>query len=162
MKRLLATAVLLSCVGCIPTTSREAFTQGADEIPCSATYPVCRGKFAGCRLANDSYISGTFPGSRKVVAETPPGDFKLQLRIYLDDRLSAGTDTEVLWYEPGCSEIYRYQLSKDGVGGRDLFEIAGNNQVFSVTQRVVDAGDHLVEVFSDATASYLLRVDVIQ
>ena len=77
-----------------------------------------------------------------------------------DPRLSPGTETEVTWFEPGCTDEYKYKLSKSAISG-DLFEQAGRSQVFEVEQNVVEPGDHLVTVWSDAVCRYLLRVEVL-
>jgi hypothetical protein len=74
-------------------------------------------------------------------------------------RLAPGKETEIHWYEPGCTDEYLYKLSENKLEG-DLFEQAGRDQVFSVAHPVIEAGDHLVTIYSDATCRYLLRVDV--
>lgn len=145
--------------GCLQGTSEATFLEDRKEILCEGVWPVCSGKFAGCLLDEDHYITGTFPGGRKFLVETTPGDWVIRVLFFLEDRLAPGTETEVSWYEPGCSEEYRYQLSKDQYGG-DLFEQAGPDQVFEVEHTVVDPGDHLIEIYSDATCRYDLRVEL--
>ena len=128
---------------------------------CDGVFPVCKGKFAGCAFDQDHYLQGTFPGSRKFLVETTHGDWVIKILIFLENRLSPGTETEIGWFEPGCTEEYRYQLSKNKIAG-DLFEQAGRKQVFEVERAVVEAGDHLVEVYSDATCRYDLRVEILK
>ncbi len=147
------------CGGCLQGTSEATFLAEASEGEtfCDGVWPVCAGQFAGCALDTDHYLSGKFPGSRKFIVETSPGDWEIEVLFFLGDRLSPGTETEVSWFEPGCAEEYRYQLSKDKIAG-DLFEQAGRDQVFSVRRGVVDPGDHLIEFYSDATCRYKLRI----
>jgi hypothetical protein len=70
--------------------------------------------------------------------------------------ISPGIDTEVTWYETGCQD--RVSASS---GGTDVFREAGDDNVWKRQEKVVTAGDHLIEVFSDAQADYLLRVKVL-
>jgi hypothetical protein len=157
--RVAALAGLSVVAGCIDATSEAMFTGGRDVSLCDAVYPVCKGKFAGCTLDTAHYIQGTFPGTRKFLVETTPGDWVIKVQIFLENRLSPGTETEINWYEPGCAEEYRYQLSKDKLAG-DLFEQAGKSQVFVKERAVAEPGDHLVEIYSDATCRYDVRVDI--
>lgn len=138
------------------------FIGGRTPIACGGVYPQCKGLSAGCRLQDDQYIESQFPGGRKVLVNTPQGDWKIRVLLFLDpesEPRSPGTETDVFWYEPGCADVYHYQLSRDRFAG-DLFEKAGSNNVFEVEEGVVENGDHLVEISSDARVRYLLRVEV--
>ena len=42
----------------------------------------------------------------------------------------------------------------------DLFELAGDDGVLDFELRLPEAGDHLVELYSDMAAEFLLTVDV--
>jgi len=155
---LLATSLLF---GCIDATSEATFIGGRSEKICDAVYPVCKGKVAGCTLDENYYLTGTFPGTRKFLVETPQGDWMLRVLLFLENRLSPGTETEIIWYEPGCADSYPYQISKDKLAG-DLFQQAGNTQVFAKERPITEAGDHLVEVYSDSTCRYDLRIEVVK
>lgn len=149
--------------GCLPSTSEAAFIGDRSEILCQGVYQQCKGLSAGCRLDEGKYIVGQFPGGRKILVETPAGDWKVRILLFLDPTVqprSPGTDTDIWWYEPGCADVYHYQLSHDTFAG-DLFEKAGEDNVFEVEQAMVEEGDHLVEISSDARSRYLLRADVI-
>ncbi|MCA9671137.1 MAG: hypothetical protein KC503_36315 [Myxococcales bacterium] len=160
----LAAGLLAS--GCIPTSNEAAFTGDRSEIPCgSGAYPVCRGAYAGCILEENNYIRGTFPGSRKFLVTTKPGDWTIRILIFLDQQRAPGDLFEVNWFEPGCTDQYRYKLSDNsGTGGErvDIFEKAGRDKVFEVEQPVVESGDHLVEIFADATARFVVRAVVVK
>jgi hypothetical protein len=154
-----ALGLVFFLTGCIDATSEATFVGGREMLLCDAVYPVCKGKFAGCTLDNVHYIQGTFPGTRKFLVETTQGDWVIKVLVFLENRLSPGTETELNWFEPGCAEEYRYQISKDKLSG-DLFEQAGKTQVFVKEHPVVEPGDHLVEIYSDATCRYDIRIDI--
>ncbi|MCC6746242.1 MAG: hypothetical protein IT371_01200 [Deltaproteobacteria bacterium] len=152
---------LLGLAGCLPTTSEASFISGRDELLCDGVYPVCKGKYAGCVLREEQYLRGNFPGSRKFLVETTPGDWVIRVLVFLEERLSPGTETTVSWFEPGCADQYRYQSSKDKLTG-DIFEKAGRDQVLEIEHAVTEPGDHLMEIYSDATCRYDLRVEVVK
>ncbi len=129
------------------------FTSGRTVERCEGTFPVCE-TTAGCVLGAGRYLEGRFPGQRQVIVPAP-ADSLIHLELFFTDQTAAGVDTEVRWHEPGCFETYRWSSE-----GRDIFLLAGQNQVLSVFERVFEPGDHLVEVFSDSVSEYLLRVRV--
>jgi len=135
------------------------FIGNRSEDLCAGVLTVCKGMTAGCILDDKHYIKGTFPGERKFLVSAASGK-KIRVLILLQNKLSPGTETEVSWFEPGCTDEYKYSLSKSG-GGQDLFQAAGADDIFEVEHPVVDNGDHLVSVWSDAVAEYLLRVEVL-
>jgi hypothetical protein len=159
MLSLLASLSLLA--GCLEMTSEATFIDDRQEDLCNGVFHQCKGQTAGCILDEKHYIAGTFPGERKFLVETTQGDWIVRVKLYLAERLSPGTETEVRWYEPGCTDEYKYQLSKHKLQG-DLFEQAGRDQVFEVEQAVVEAGDHLISVWSDAVCRYDLRIEIIK
>jgi len=150
---------MLPLPGCLQGTSEATFIGGRDEDLCNGVYHQCKGQTAGCVLDNDHYISGTFPGERKFLVETTQGDWKIVVLLFLAERLAPGTETEVRWYEPGCTDEYLFKLSKTKTAG-DLFQQAGRDQVFEVEHPVIEAGDHLISVWSDAVCRYDLRIEV--
>jgi hypothetical protein len=154
-----AVVVALAMGGCLPTTSEEHFIGQRSEDYCEGIFQVCKGESAGCVLETYRYLSGAFPGERKFLVRTEPGDWKIRILLYLKERMSPGTETIVNWYEPGCTDEYEYRLSRSN-DTKDLFEQAGRDQVFWVEQPVVEPGDHLVTVWSDAVCRYHLRVEI--
>jgi hypothetical protein len=151
----------LLLAGCLAGTSEDTFIGGRAEMMCGGQFPACKGQFGGCTLDSEHYIKGTFPSSKKILVTTPLGEYKIRLNFFLEDRLAPGTETEISWYEIGCADQYRYQLSKH-IGEGDLFEQAGRTQVFSVERPVITWGDHLIEFWSDATCRYDLRIEVLE
>jgi len=160
LKKLLPLLMLVGSVtGCLQMTSESTFVGDRSLDLCEGVFHQCKGQTAGCILDEEHYIEGTFPGERKFLVETTQGDWKIKVLIFLAERLSPGTETEVRWYEPGCTDEYKYQLSKDNLAG-DLFEQAGRSQVFEVEHPVIEAGDHLLSVWSDAVCRYDLRIEI--
>ena len=161
LRGLLLGSCLVLVPGCLNASPEATFVGGRNAVICDGQIPACKGKFGGCNLDSNQYTQGSFPSARKLLVTTPVGDYKIRVLFFFEDRLAPGTETEVSWYEPGCADQYRYQLSKHLTAG-DLFEQAGRDQVFEVEQAVADYGDHLIEFWSDATCRYDLRVDVIE
>ena len=129
------------------------FTLGLDLERCDSTYPVCQ-TTAGCILTPDRYLEGSFPGTRQFIVPAIE-EAVISVDIFFRTQVAIGVETEVLWFEPGCFDTYQYRSN-----GRDIFFEAGNDRVLTVSQQVFLSGDHLVEVFSDAVAEYLLRVRI--
>lgn len=152
---------LFSLAGCLGVTSEDHFIGSNKENLCSGVWYACKDQSAGCVLNQDQYLTGTFPGVRKFLVETPSGDWKIKIQLFLRDRLSPGTETEIDWYEPGCGDVYEYRLSRSKAPG-DLFEQAGKDQIFEVQQAVVNPGDHLVTLWSDSICRYLLKVELVR
>jgi len=145
-------AVTLS--GCL-AGPEELFTQGRAVNACNATVPVCS-TTAGCVLDATNYTSGSFAqgGTRRFIVRTTSAA-NIEVGVFFVTEGTPGTDTEVGWYEVACSA----RANADS-GGADVFAEAGPDRIWKRTQRVDTVGDHLVEVFSDAQADYLLRVIV--
>jgi len=153
--------VVLALTGCLQMTSEATFTGDRTEDLCNGVFHQCKGQTAGCILDDAHFVRGTFPGERKLLVETTEGDWNIRILLFLAERLSPGTETEVRWYEPGCTDEYKFQISKNKLAG-DLFEQAGRDQVFEVESAVIESGDHLVSIWSDATCRYALRIEVVK
>jgi hypothetical protein len=155
-----AASALLLCAAasllpaCVPD-SEDLFIDNRTYVPCVGQVPVCVTQ-AGCVLDAAGYTRGNFAqGStlRAVVRTTVPSVIEVQL--YFRTEGSPGTDTEIAFNEVGCRTRIALQS-----GGVDVFAEAGEGRVWSRKQQVFTPGDHLVEVFSDAQAEYLLKVNV--
>lgn len=140
-------------------TPEAVFRGDREKMFCDGVFPQCQGKSGNCILDEYHYLTGNFPGTRRFIVETLPGDWVIKVLLFLDDRQYPGTETEIIWNEPGCKDQYRYLLSKDTEIG-DLFQQAGAEQVFAKERPVVEAGDHLIEIYSDSTTRYDLRVEI--
>lgn len=133
--------------------SEGDFIVGADHEPCMSNIPVCT-TTAGCAMNETTYLEGDFPGMRNFLVTTP-ADTEVTIRIFFKTEVHPGDDTEIRWYEPGCSSYYVYESM-----GVDIFSKAGSDRTFSQTKLVRAAGDHLIEIYSDAWTHYFVRVEL--
>ena len=135
--------------------SEDLFTDSRNLLPCTGTLPVCSTN-GGCVLDGITYAHGNFAqgGTKRVVVRTTVPS-EIEVALFFRTETSPGTDTEVSWWEVGCRD--RFSASS---GGADVFAEAGPGRVWSRKQQVFTNGDHLIEVFSDAQAEYLLKVTV--
>ena len=143
---------VLAVVGC-GTGPESNFTLGLELDRCDSTFAEC-GTSAGCILTEEEYLEGSFPGTREFIVPAIE-EAVITVDIFFRTQVATGVDTEILWNEPGCFDQYQFRSN-----GRDIFFDAGNDRILSVSQQVFLSGDHLVQVFSDAVADYLLRVRV--
>lgn len=146
-------AVLASLLTGCGLGAEGNFTGGLELDRCDGTYPVCQ-TTAGCTLGVGKYVEGKFPGAREFVVPAPE-EAIVTVRIFFRTEVATGVDTEILWHEPGCFDTYQYASE-----GADIFLEAGNDRILEKSQQVFLGGDHLVEVFSDAVAEYLLAIEV--
>jgi hypothetical protein len=131
------------------------FTADRSAVSCNSAIPVCT-TYAGCSLDETNYVAGSFsqgPAVRFLVHTGGPATISVEL--YFTSEQSPGVDTEVTWYESACASS-----TTQASDGADVFAEAGANMVWKRSQQVTTEGDHLVELFSDAQASYLLRVEI--
>ena len=146
MKRIACILCLLAASGCVDDS--RVFTQGRIEDLCNEAIPIC-GRQAACTLNNDEYFSSRFPGGQRVVTRTEFPDQKLTIRFQLDDLAFPGTELLVQAYSPDCGSY-----DEEHPRNVDLFSLAGDDRIIEFTLDVAGRGDHLVEIFSDMSASY--------
>jgi|GEM_PF-737396 len=148
---LLSTAALALQVAACNFGSEAAFTNNASLHPCDSDIPVCN-TTAGCILINDNnYVEGAFPGTKQLIVPTEREGI-IQVLIYWRTQEFPGADTEVIWHEPACIASYSYQSQ-----GVDIFADSNSDGLYIKEMHVTRAGDHLIEVRSDAVAEFLLR-----
>ena len=68
-----------------------------------------------------------------------------------------GTELLVQMFEPNCT--MGTANSRAVLTDVDLFEEAGDDRTIIFELSVLDDGEHLVEIFSDASATYLLVIE---
>lgn len=146
---------LIALAGCY-TDAQDAFVGSRRDIRCEDSVPVCT-TMASCVLDDDTFTRGSFAqgATRRVVVHTESAA-EIEVSLYFVTQDSPGLDTAITWHEVGCRD--RMEEASEGA---DVFAEAGESRVFTRRTRVTTAGDHLVEVFSDAQADYLLRVSVL-
>ncbi|MCB9729704.1 MAG: hypothetical protein H6744_05370 [Deltaproteobacteria bacterium] len=138
-----------SCV-----TAQDGFVGSRLEELCNGSIPACDLK-ASCVLGEDRFIRRTFPGGERLIVRTELPDQRLSVRMLLGDLVSPGTELVVEARSPTCAAADRERLVDV-----DLFELAGDDLTLDVVLELPEPGDHLVEIFSDMSASYLLLFEL--
>jgi hypothetical protein len=147
-------AVVVGSAGC-GIGSEAAFIGTAALSDCDDELPACN-TTAGCKMVEeDNYLEGKFPGQRSFLVPTE-GEAVIRVKLYWRTRLGPGADTEIIWFEPACVDEFNYESQ-----GADIFRDTNSEGIFVQEQRVFRAGEHLVQVRSDAVAEYLLRTEVL-
>jgi len=151
-----ASATLFTAVAATGCTSAEDDFVGARlERLCTQSIPICE-VTASCILDDRSFVESTFPGGLRLLVPSERAAGRLELRLYLVTQVAPGTELSVQANAPGCGEVDEIVLSDI-----DLFEAAGGDRTFTWELDLPGRGDHLVEVWSDMSARYLLTVEVL-
>jgi len=147
-------ALLMSAGGCV--SAEDGFVGARLERLCTQAIPIC-GTQAGCVLDDRSYVASSFPGGQQLVVRTDLEVATVEVRLYLQTQGAPGTELMVQASAPDCGDVDEERLADV-----DLFTAAGDDRTFTWVLDLPGRGDHLVEVFSDMTADYLLTVDVLE
>lgn len=153
--------LVLALAGSLPAclTSEEAFVGGRLPSLCDEAYWICN-VTAGCILDNDHYIEGSFPGTHRVVVVADDVNAPLQARLFFTEMESPGTELLLQVSEPDCT--LNADVARAHLHDMDLFEEAGDDRTLIFDLTVLDAGEHLVEVYSDASVGFLMVVEVLE
>jgi hypothetical protein len=156
MKQFVFALLVLGLCGC-NGAPEEAFE--GDRIPdaCGSNWPVCQ-TFAGCRLDDGTFVQGSLPGTRKFIVHTN-GPATIEVDMLVENAQAEGTKANLTFFEPACAQQYLVQTD-----GQSFFAESQNEAgtPFSRSHDVSNAGDHLVLLDCDATATYLLKVSVTE
>ena len=144
-----ATLLVAAC-----QTPQEEFAAGRLEKLCDGSIPICSVQ-ASCVVGSRDYLAAKFPGGQRFVVQANELDNDVVIRLYFEEMIFPGTEFQLKLYGPGCAT-----LETEQVLDVDLFERAGDNRIVEFSLPVAEAGDHLLEVYSDMAASYLLTVDL--
>ncbi len=153
--------LVLALAGSLPAclTSEEAFVGGRLPSLCDEAYWICN-VTAGCILDNDHYIEGSFPGTHRVGGGADDVNAPLQARLFFTEMESPGTELLLQVSEPDCT--LNADVARAHLHDMDLFEEAGDDRTLIFDLTVLDAGEHLVEVYSDASVGFLMVVEVLE
>ena len=147
---LLASLGLMCLSGCF--TDESLFTDGRLEDLCNGSIPVCETQ-AACVLDVDEFYRSEFPGGARMIVRTEAEQSTLIVRFLLTETLYPGTELLVQAYEPGCGELDERHLQDI-----NLFEFAGDDRILEFELELPGRGDHLLEIYSDMSAQYLMTV----
>lgn len=130
-----------------------------DRLPmlCDGIYWTCNVS-AACTIDEDHFLEGSFPGTHRFLVHTDElSSGLLSLRLYFEEMRAPGTELLAQVYEPAC--LVDGELGRVHYEDVDLFDEAGDDRVLDLELEVEERGEHLVEIYSDASASFLLTVD---
>ena len=137
-------------------TGEEAFVDDRLRSPCEEAYYICNMP-AGCVIDQKHYVEGAFPGTRRIVVRTEERDVRLDVKIYISSMAAPGTEILVQAREPDCT-IDKLKAQENWTDV-DIFDKAGDDRTLSFPLEVADKGEHLLEIYSDASADYVLIVN---
>ena len=151
MRTLLLAAVLL-----LPAcqTSQDEFANGRLEKFCDGSIPICAVQ-AACIVGGTDFLNADFPGGQRFIVQANPLDNHLVVRVFFNEMVYPGTEFLLKVYGPGCATVEVEQVLDV-----DLFERAGDDRTVTFLLPIHEKGDHLVEVFSDMAADYLMTIDL--
>lgn len=151
-------AVLLLLCGAWLTLSsaclndERVFTQGRIEDLCDSAIPACDSQ-AACILRDDEFYEGSFPGGLKVITRTEGEKGTLVVRFLLTEMLNPGTELFIEASTPDCADS-----AVEHPQDVDLFDLAGDDRILEYHVDLPGRGDHLVTIFSDMSAAYLMTM----
>ncbi len=147
-----ALALLMS--SCV--SDEAVFTDGRIEDVCNSAIPVCATR-AACILQGDEFYRSEFPGGVRMIVRSETETAKLIVRVLLTEPIFPGTEFRVQAHTPGCGQF------DEGVAiDVDLFEFFGDDRTVEYELDIPGRGDHLLEVFSDMSSTYLLTTELVE
>ncbi len=148
----LVLAVLVSC-----RTAEEEFIGDRLLKICNDSYILCNFP-TGCVLNGDHYVKGSFPGVRRVVVESDDRDAEFSVRLFLKNMKGSGTEMLVQLYEPDCT--VNTENGRVHLEDVDIFDKAGDDRTLMFELGVEGEGEHVLEIYSDASTAYLLIAEL--
>jgi len=129
---------------------------GRSEDPCLEEIPACpHAGFASCVLDIHTYALRTFPGVFNFLVDAD-ADAEVEVVLLMAEQQDSGLVTQITWNEPGCTDSFT-----DTTEGVDLFKETEDNGVIERSRKVVEDGEHLIEIESDMQAVVLITVEVL-
>ena len=147
---LLSALLFVPLVGCL--SDEAAFKQGRLQAFCDRSIAICSAQ-ASCVLDDTTFARSQFPGGLRAVLQNDFDEDTVIVRILLTEALAPGTELHVELLSPDCGRV-----EEERIVDVDLFEVAGNERLYEFEFPFHGRGDHLLSVFSDMNAQYLLAV----
>jgi hypothetical protein len=144
------TAALLG--GCV--SAEDTFVGGRKQILCLAEYPVCAA-VAGCEITRDVYVQTAFPGNNQFIFRSGKADATVRVSVFFRTESYPGSEVLVRLHTPDCGNYDEAQTFS-----ADPFEEAGDDRTLEFDLDAGGEGTHLLEVFSDASATALIRAEI--
>ena len=152
MRRLIQGLTLACALGC--QTAQEEFAADRLEKICDGAVPICQST-AACVLGRRDYLAGEFPGGQRFIVQTDKLDQNIAVRVLFERMIYPGTEFMLQLFGPGCTSLETVQIIDE-----DLFERAGDDQILTFIFPIDEPGDHMLELFSDMAATYLLAIEL--
>ena len=127
---------------------------GRAKDACEPNPPPACAVAPRCVLDANEYISGKFPGAKRFVVRTE-GAAQLKFLLLLENAKGSGTGLLLRVQEATCSDLYVYDNA-----GRDVVRLANADGIITIPLQVTRAGDHPVELTSDAYLDWSLVVEI--
>jgi len=137
-------------------SEEEIFTNGRIENRCNDAIPVC-GYQASCVLGQDQYLRAQFPSGQRLIVRSDVDPVRLRVRLLFTNESFPGTQLLVRGYATGCADY-----DEHSVVGEDVFDQLTGGDSAEYELDVAGRGDHMVEIFSDMAAEFLLVVDQVE
>jgi len=141
----------LAAAGC--ASEEEIFTEGRIENRCNESIPIC-GYQASCVLGEDAFLRAQFPSGHRMIVRSEVDPVRLRVRLLFTEESFPGTELLVRAYSTGCADYDEHSVT-----GEDVFEQLTGGDAAEYELDVTGRGDHMVEVFSDMAAEFLLVID---
>jgi hypothetical protein len=153
MSRLVVVSAILVVTGC--TSAEDAFIGGRRQQLCLSEYPVCAA-VAGCEITREVYVETAFPGNQQFIFRSGEADALVGVSVFFRTREFPGSEVLVRLHTSDCGN-YEELMTFSG----DPFAEAGNDKTLEFELAAGGEGDHLLEVFSDATAQSLIKAEIV-
>ena len=151
-RALVLIATIATMTSCF--SQEEEFALGRLENPCAGSIPICA-FHAACVLGRKDFLSGQLPGGQRFIVQADPLDRQLVIRLLFTEMIYPGTEFLLNLFTPGCGS-----RETEHIVDQDLFARAGDDRIVTFIMPIEEEGDHLLELFSDMSAGYLLTVDL--
>jgi hypothetical protein len=150
------TLALAATIAALTTcfSQEEEFALGRLENPCAGSIPICA-FHAACVLGRKDFLSGQMPGGQRFIIQSDRLDRRLVIRLLFTEMIYPGTEFLLNLYTPGCGS-----RETEHIIDQDLFARAGDDRIVTFIMPLEEEGDHLLELFSDMSAAYLLTIDL--
>ncbi|MCA9517198.1 MAG: hypothetical protein KC635_19790 [Myxococcales bacterium] len=135
-------------------SSEDAFVDGRLERLCTESIPLCAVR-ASCTVDEGSYVSSAFPGGQRWLVRSEVDGERARVRLKLTGLGWPGTELVLQAYTPDCAGLDALRLTGDEVA-----RALGDDDVLEHELELGPRGDHLVEIFSDMSAGFLVTIDV--
>jgi hypothetical protein len=135
-------------------SQEDTFVGRRVEDLCAGSVPVCEVR-AACVLDETEYARGEFPGAQRFVVRSEYDEERLVVRLLFSEQVYPGTELLVQLYAPACASV-----ETEHFVDVDLFALAGEDRILELSFPMGSRGDHLLEVFSDMSAAWLLTTEL--